>query len=374
MSTSLIFPKPDGATYTIPAVDDENWGQNVTNFLLAIPDGVPPRNGTFSLTGDLSFGPTFGLVSQYYKSPTSNIASTGILRLAKTDLIDWRNNANSGNLSLGINGSDQLTFNGSIINGSGTVNSGTAGNLTLYATTGTAVGDTYTQNGHSIQIAIATQPARTQNLVYTLPNPGNAALSGLVALSNVNQTITGTYVFSVQPGFTNGFQATGTSQFANQAVIALYDSGSSNSVSISAPATISSSYSLLMPTAQGKNNSLLLNDGSGNLTWVTGLAGVESSAGGTVTLDATVGNNGIITISSTTTINGPTGGFDMQKFTFRIRNDASHSVTLSTGAGNFRFSTDIPSYTNSVSKVDYVGAIWNGTDSLWDVVSVIQGF
>jgi hypothetical protein len=37
------------------------------------------------------------------------------LRLAKTDAIEWRNNANSGNLLLAINGSDQLTFNGSTI-------------------------------------------------------------------------------------------------------------------------------------------------------------------------------------------------------------------------------------------------------------------
>jgi hypothetical protein len=112
MSEAVILPLPDGATYTIPDVNDQAWGQNVTNFLVALPAGVPPRSGTFSLTGDLGFGSTYGLKSNYYKSLSSNIASAGVLRLAVGDLIEWRNNANGGNLTLGVNGSDQLVFNG----------------------------------------------------------------------------------------------------------------------------------------------------------------------------------------------------------------------------------------------------------------------
>jgi hypothetical protein len=42
-------------------------------------------------------------------------ASTGIIRLSLTDTIAWRNNANSADLALAINGSDQLTFNGNAI-------------------------------------------------------------------------------------------------------------------------------------------------------------------------------------------------------------------------------------------------------------------
>ena len=117
MAESVIFPLPDGATYTIPDPDDENWGQNVTDFLVALPLGVPPRSGAFALTGDLSFGATYGLVSNYFKSPTANIATAGIVRLAKTDAIEWRNNANGANLSLAIDGSDNLTFKGSVVAG-----------------------------------------------------------------------------------------------------------------------------------------------------------------------------------------------------------------------------------------------------------------
>lgn len=94
---------------------------------------------------------------------------------------------------------------------------------------------------------------------------------------------------------------------------------------------------------------------------------------GTVTPDGTLGPTFYTTVSGALTLNGPTGGVDGQKVTFRILNDASHSVTLATGSGNFRFGTDITSYTNSVSLTDYIGAIWNSAASRWDIVSIIQG-
>lgn len=44
-----------------------------------------------------------------------NPSTVGYLALAKTDTIGWRNNANSANLLLGIDGSNNLTFNGSVL-------------------------------------------------------------------------------------------------------------------------------------------------------------------------------------------------------------------------------------------------------------------
>src|SRR5258708_22869651 len=112
LSKKVVSPLPSGHNYVIPDIGDKNWGKNVTNFLVAIPAGTVPTSGNFALTGDVSFTGGFGLVSPYFKTPVVNPASAGFLRLAKTALIDWRNNANSANLSLGINGSDQLIFNG----------------------------------------------------------------------------------------------------------------------------------------------------------------------------------------------------------------------------------------------------------------------
>lgn len=108
---------------------------------------------------------------------------------------------------------------------------------------------------------------------------------------------------------------------------------------------------------------------------VLGIDTVGAVAGtGTVTPDASTAELFTMTVSGAVTLNGPANGTNGQKVLFRILNDGSHAVTLATGSGNFRFGTDITSYTNSVSLTDYIGAIWNSAASRWDVVSLIQGF
>lgn len=107
-------------------------GGGTTNFLRA--DGTfaaPSGTGITQLTGDVTAGPgsgsqvatlaasisgaktfTTSLTSPIFSSSSSNPATAGALRLASTDTIDWRNNANSGNVALGKDTSDQLSFNG----------------------------------------------------------------------------------------------------------------------------------------------------------------------------------------------------------------------------------------------------------------------
>lgn len=104
----------NGIPYIIPDVGDENWGQNVTDFLVAIPQGCLQKvGGSFTLLSDVDFGASFGLISTYYKSRSSNPASAGVVRLANTDAVAWRNFANSGNNILTVNSTDQLVYNGS---------------------------------------------------------------------------------------------------------------------------------------------------------------------------------------------------------------------------------------------------------------------
>lgn len=136
MSEIIAFPLPSGPNFTIPDVDELNWGQEVTNFLVAIPHGVPPTAGTFTLTGDLSFGPSFGLVGKYLTSIASNPASSGFLKLSHNDTLSWRNFAGSGDLPLGVNSADQLTFNGAVPAFTGAVNNGTQFQLGYYAANG----------------------------------------------------------------------------------------------------------------------------------------------------------------------------------------------------------------------------------------------
>lgn len=100
--------------YIIPTPGEEDWGQNVTDFLVAIPDGcLQKTGGTFTLTDDVDFGTVHGLKAAYFAGRSATIADAGTVRLSNTETIRWRNFANGGNNILGTNTSDQLTYNGS---------------------------------------------------------------------------------------------------------------------------------------------------------------------------------------------------------------------------------------------------------------------
>jgi hypothetical protein len=103
----------NGTDYPYPEEEDFDWGVPATQWASAVTSGMLQKaGGAFTLLADVNFGPTYGLVSTYYKSRSSNIADAGALRLSNTDLIDWRNNANGGNLALGVSTSDRLQFGG----------------------------------------------------------------------------------------------------------------------------------------------------------------------------------------------------------------------------------------------------------------------
>lgn len=104
----------NGIIYIIPEPGDVDWGQNVTDFLIAVPAGALQKTGgSFTLTADVDFGATYGLKAVYLKSRGSNIATAGLIRVENNATgIAWRNAANSGNLPLAVNSSDELTFDG----------------------------------------------------------------------------------------------------------------------------------------------------------------------------------------------------------------------------------------------------------------------
>lgn len=114
MSLLVTF---NGANYIIPTTNEVGWGSNLDAYFVAIAAGcLQKTGGNFVLSAETDFGASFGLKSLYYKSRGSNIASTGVLRLNNnSDSINWRNAANNADLSLLVNASNQLTFNGSPI-------------------------------------------------------------------------------------------------------------------------------------------------------------------------------------------------------------------------------------------------------------------
>lgn len=110
----------NGISYSIPDPGDTGWGTDLTSFLTAIAPGVLQKTaGLFAITAPLDFGAGNGISALSYSSRTVNPATTGNIRLAKTDSIVFRNNANSANLALSISGTDALLFNGTPISGGG---------------------------------------------------------------------------------------------------------------------------------------------------------------------------------------------------------------------------------------------------------------
>lgn len=121
MATNVTF---NGNTYSVPQVGDSGWGSSLTNYLVAIASGALQKTGgAYTLSAEVDFGTGFGLKSLYFKSRGASVSSTGIVRMANAESIAWRNAANSADLALTVNSSDELQFGGAnvIVGGLGTI-------------------------------------------------------------------------------------------------------------------------------------------------------------------------------------------------------------------------------------------------------------
>lgn len=336
MSTSITF---NNTSYTIPSTGDVNWGDNVSSYLIAIAAGaLQLSGGSFFLTAEVNFGPNFGLASLYYKTRTANLASTGQFRLARTDTIQWRNQANNGDLALAVDASNNLTFNGNTIVTGGTVTSitGTANQVIVSQPTGAvtlslpqSIAATSTPSFAALNIAVpgANDPARitTQNggnsysfgttnitgtgywvlgtgtaLVTDIADSAISVSSSRAIQLRSNQTTTaidlvggvqGVHIDNLLPLTTPtsniGANAIPWGIFVTKAGVRFQETGAgTDSVTVTPPASITSSYDIVLPNAQGAAGSFPQNDGSGNLTWVvpTGSGTVTAGTAGRLTL------------------------------------------------------------------------------------------
>ena len=180
-----------GTSYTIPTVGDVTWGANVTSWIQAISSNtLQTSGGTFTLTGDLNFGATFGLFSNYITSNTLHPAQTGVLRLANSDGIGFRNSGNSADILLKPDADGILQYNSIDL-----VNLSATQSLTnkTFDSTSTATGiklASFTPDGtHTL-----TAPATTDTIValaasQTLTNKTIAAGSNTISgLTNTNMS------------------------------------------------------------------------------------------------------------------------------------------------------------------------------------------
>jgi hypothetical protein len=112
MSVSVTL---NGSSYSIPQTGEPNWGSAVTSWIQAVSQHTLQKSGgTFTLTADVDFGSTYGVKSAYFKSRTASGATAGAIRFAYTDVISWRNSANSANVDLKPNATTNtvLSYNG----------------------------------------------------------------------------------------------------------------------------------------------------------------------------------------------------------------------------------------------------------------------
>lgn len=117
MSVNLTV---NGVAYPFPVQGDSPpWGTSVTAWATAVTGGMLQKaGGTFTLTSDVNFGATYGLKASKFSTRSANPATAGLLRLANNEAGPvWRDSANTVDLVLKVNASDQLEFNGVPIGG-----------------------------------------------------------------------------------------------------------------------------------------------------------------------------------------------------------------------------------------------------------------
>ncbi|NJO18757.1 MAG: hypothetical protein HC838_00025 [Spirulinaceae cyanobacterium RM2_2_10] len=133
MSVELTI---NGQSFDYPSTGDEDWGPEATDWAVAVSTGLLQKSGgLFQLLAEVDFGNTYGLKSVYYKTGTANPANAGQFRLARADVLSWRNQANDGNLNLSVNASNHLLFNGVQIDAFGAVADTATIDLTLTGAT-----------------------------------------------------------------------------------------------------------------------------------------------------------------------------------------------------------------------------------------------
>jgi hypothetical protein len=220
----------NGVVYSIPDVGDDNYGQNLTDYFQAIPSAVLQKSGgNFTLTADVNFGANYGLLAAYFSSRTAGKATAGTFRLANTESIGWRNAADSANLLLSVNASNQLTFAGnplvpsSALSADRAVVTGTGGVLGVSATTAAEIG--YVSGVTSgIQAQInAKSPIASPTFTGTVTAP-DLILSSLTATTvpylNGSKQFTSSAVTPTELGYLSGVTSAIQTQINAKAAIA----------------------------------------------------------------------------------------------------------------------------------------------------------
>lgn len=220
------------------------------------------------------------------------------------------------------------------------------------------------------------------NAASTLTISGSfASTFTITGITTVTFPTSGTLATTAQIPTTPISPANGGTGVANNAANTLTFSGN-----FALAFTLTAGTSLTLPTS----GTLLTTTGSGasltalNATQLT--SGTVPTArfpttftltdGATPALDASQGSVFRLVAAGDRTIAVPTNPISGQKIIIQhLASGGARTLALNTGAGGFRFGTDIPSLSQTASgKTDYIGCVYNATDTFWEVVAVTKGF
>lgn len=130
--------------------------------------------------------------------------------------------------------------------------------------------------------------------------------------------------------------------------------------------------------AAGTSGYVFISQGASAPTWsaILGAVVVALTDGATPALDASLGSVFRLDAAGDRTIAVPSNATNGQKIVIQhYASGGARTLALNTGAGGFRYGTDVTALTQTTSgKTDYIGCIYNGTDSKWDVVAYMKGF
>lgn len=330
MATPLTI---NGVTFQYPQQGDKNWGPTLTNWSSAVTTGMLQKaGGSFPLTAEVDFGGSFGMKVLSIKTQETNIATTGILRMANasTGLV-WRNAANSANLALTVNSSNQLTFNGT--------NIGATTSLT---------------NAHILVGNVSNQPADVAlSGDATITNAGVLTIgAGAVGLSKIANGTANQLIGANAGGSANEFKS--LSGTANQVTVTngtgtITLSGPQDIATTSSPTfgglTLSKSTAATPQVSINKTDSGVANQSGGSITFnnsgpaatarstgvVAGTLGFNFSqptsgalqAGATILAEADGTQNGVFTPTALVFSTGSTGALATA-----LRLDSSQNATL----------------------------------------------
>jgi len=268
MSVNLTI---NGQTFAYPEVEDTDWGTSATLWATAATNGMLQKaGGTFTLLADVNFGATFGIVSAYYKSTTTNISTAGSVRLAQADSIGWRNNANSGNLLLSVS-SDTLQFNGASLVISGLIVNADISPSAAIAYSKLNLATSIVNADISASAAIAYSKLNLAASIVNADISGSAAIA-FSKLSGVVGTTTAQSVAGVKT-FTDNLL------IDNAKEIRFYEStgSGSNYLGFKAPSAVTTDTTFTLPNGDGSSSQVLQTNGSGTLSWATVAAGIGTN-------------------------------------------------------------------------------------------------